>query len=285
MWVLVRGGLGNQMFQVAHAIALSNKYGVIPQFVDTSQQAKVARRWELGCFGLHASDVSLAHAACFTGLQIFKQKLQKTGIRIMPHILVESAWDKADASESPPWLVGGYWQSYKWFQASKQQIIDTFKFPHLGEKVREVEVDRKDEALPKVAIHVRRGDYISDPHTNAIHAVCDLTYFHKAMDVMQQRLGTCAFYVFSDEPEWARENLRTNNSEIFFPATVANCPAWVDMARMAECEHFIISNSSYSWWGAYLGKAENKTVIAPKFWFRGVKTASLDLCPLDWILL
>ena len=89
--------------------------------------------------------------------------------------------------------------------------------------------------------------------------------------------------VFSDDSVWARSNLNLEGDVEYIEST-DSVSSWIDMARMSRCQHFIISNSSYSWWGAWLSDHPSKIVIAPNFWLQGRPTIDLGLCPEAWIL-
>ena len=108
-----------------------------------------------------------------------------------------------------------------------------------------------------VAMHVRRTDYLNFPD---IFERCTLDYYFKAMSMFSSE--THRFLVFSDDMEWCKENIKGEGimySEGF--------PAIEDLCIMAECQHFIIANSTFSWWGAWLAKSPDKRVIMPEKWF------------------
>lgn len=123
-----------------------------------------------------------------------------------------------------------------------------------------------------VSIHVRRGDYLTFPEH---HPPCTVEYYREAMS----RFPNEHFIVFSDDMPWCKENLRgprIEYSEGFYP--------FADLHRMSLCDHHIIANSSFSWWGAWLGKNPGKRVIAPKRWFGPKKAGwnTKDLLPQGW---
>ena len=132
-----------------------------------------------------------------------------------------------------------------------------------------------------VCLHVRRGDYYSNPAARMVHAV-DLTdYYRKAISLMKERVGDCHFFLFSDEPEWVKANLDLGDACTVVDVNTPLEPEQ-DLRLMSLCEHFIIANSTFSWWGAWLSRNPDKVVIAPERWFlddRNIK----DRCPKGWI--
>ena len=137
---------------------------------------------------------------------------------------------------------------------------------------------------PSVAIHVRRGDYVTDPVATKRHLICDAQWYEGAWDYIRAKIGGGHAFVFSDDPAWVRKTLKLDGDVTIVENSNGEEP-WMDMARMSLCNHFVISNSSYSWWAAYLSNPRDKTVVAPKYWFNGVLTADIKICPDDWILL
>ena len=174
----------------------------------------------------------------------------------------------------------GYWQSEKYFQ----DIADTIR----AELTVSTPPDRFNETMAErirgaesVSLHIRRGDYVSNPDANAFHGSCDLAYYKAAVANIADGGVRPEIFVFSDDPAWARENL-----ELAHPTTyvVQEDPSrsFDDMRLMSFCSHHIIANSTFSWWGAWLGTNPYKRVIAPRQWFQGSDWNTDDLIPSSW---
>jgi hypothetical protein len=135
-----------------------------------------------------------------------------------------------------------------------------------------------------VRLHVRRGDYVTDPSANAFHGLCPLDYYHRGLDEAARDLTRPECFVFSDDPAWVRENLK-----LAAPMTVVDVhgpgEAHVDLRLMAACHSHVIANSSLSWWGAWLGRRPGKRVVAPRQWFRSPDRDASDLVPDRWVRL
>lgn len=276
--VIIRGGMGNQMFQFAYAKSLSLKYGLKLEFIDLSSKARVKRNWGLSCFGIEPT----FHNSYSRSKLILKiwlvRKIKKVFPQKLFNILVEDTeYLGPPFLKSPPLLISGYWQGESYFFDYTNQIKSIFSFSLPSQPIS------RSHLLPSVAIHVRRGDFASDPIAKSIHLVCTPQWYRSAWNVMKQKIGDCRAIVFSDDPEWTKLELKLSGN-VIYNDTDFSAPAWVDMASMSQCDHFIISNSSYSWWAAWLGKNPNKIVIAPKEWLVGKSTSTLGLCPPSWIL-
>ena len=123
------------------------------------------------------------------------------------------------------------------------------------------------ENVQSVAVHVLRGDYVSNPNNNASIGTCSLEYYQKANDFITQHVRKPHFFIFTDDPEWARENLTFPGSTRIVDHNLGKAD-YEDFRLMTHCKHFIIANSSFSWWGAWLAQYPEKTVIAPMNWFK-----------------
>ena len=157
----------------------------------------------------------------------------------------------------------GYWQSELYFKDIRNEIIEDFliKAP-FGERATMYLADI--QTSKSVSIHIRRGDYVSNTHTNNIHGVCDLNYYQIAINYMISNVENPKFYIFSDDITWCKIHFDHLDNKIFVENTNN---ALEDLELMKSCQHNIIANSTFSWWGAWLNQNTKKIVIAPKRWF------------------
>lgn len=158
--------------------------------------------------------------------------------------------------------LSGYFQSERYFAAHADQIRTDFVF------ASHVVFDHP----CVVSVHVRRGDYLSFPEH---HPPLSMDYYHRAMECFPG----ARFMVFTDDPGWCLLNFPRESCTIRTGHTAAE-----DMALMTDCAHHIIANSSFSWWGAWLGRNPDKRVIAPRRWFGPAKATwdTSDLLPPSW---
>jgi len=158
--------------------------------------------------------------------------------------------------------VVGYWQSAKYFSSVANKVKQAFKF----KTPRAV--------LSQIALHVRRQDYVGLQH---FHGMPSIEYYREAVAHIRREVGMLVpVVVFSDDRGWCRENLPD------FPVYEGK-DKYDDLQEMASCEYAVIANSSFSWWGAWLGP--QKLVVAPKKWFADPSIDSTDIIPERWVKL
>ncbi|MCX6308292.1 MAG: alpha-1,2-fucosyltransferase, partial [Bacteroidia bacterium] len=158
----------------------------------------------------------------------------------------------------------GFWQTDKYIN----QLGDWETCFHPKENVPDY-IDKLAASMENrntISLHVRRGDYFSEDHINW-YGVCDVAYYEKAINQLSEGKPDCKIFVFSDEPEWVKANLHLPVDHVFVENETIH-PYWL-IWLMSRCRDHIISNSSFSWWGAYMGKHPEKRVIAPKVWMKG----------------
>lgn len=173
-------------------------------------------------------------------------------------------WDIPDYGDNI--TLAGYFQSLKFFEPVQDEV----------KKVFALNIDPVDAC----SIHVRRGDYVV--HNQSFPPVT-IEYIHKAMNQINAKTGQVNFFVFSDDPQWCKDNIKSDFSVNFFEGGTE----LMDLSLMASCKHHIIANSTFSWWGSYLGHNENKVVISPskRNWF-GTSNPNYnpqDVIPDNWI--
>ena len=282
--VRLQGGLGNQMFQYAFGRALSKRSGMALYFDPSSLNSKKNRGYQLGSFILSA------HAADYEKIQslitphfLFHKKLWK--ILKIPfkyadtHILEKDfSYNEDIAHRRTSAYFDGYWQTEKYFSDCKEIIRRDFSF-------REEEVLRRhvlfEEVLNSnsVSIHIRRGDYVKNPRYRKLLYVCKLEYYKNAMKYLGERFENLTFYIASDDHEWVKNNFKLSKHI----KLIDSRSSLYDFYIMSRCKHNIISNSSFSWWGAWLNPNRNKQVLAPNIWFNScAKINFRDIVPNSW---
>ncbi|NCQ11249.1 MAG: alpha-1,2-fucosyltransferase, partial [Bacteroidetes bacterium] len=133
-----------------------------------------------------------------------------------------------------------------------------------------------------VSLHIRRGDYVD----NKYFAQIPLEYYYNSIELIENKFPNSSYYVFSDNLNWVKNNFKTNVNLHFVDANDSSTD-FMELYLMSKCNHNIIANSTFSWWGAWLNKNPDKIVIAPKVWF-GDKTAQENYkngqhVPNNWI--
>jgi len=285
------GGLGNQMFQyaVGRALALRKNTSLA---IDTSafDTYSLHQGFELQhVFACDAPQIDQTALRKLIGWQgdprarrmLARRKLaflKSRRLAFEPHF---EYWEGINDLPDDCFL-SGYWQSERYFVDVADQIRKDFRFAQ-SPGVENRALIQQISAVNAISLHVRRGDYISNPANVYVHAVCTLDYYRAAIKLMAERISEPFFFVFSDDMDWVRAHLN-----IGFQAEYVDhnrgMDSYNDMRLMSLCKHHIIANSSFSWWGAWLNMNRNKLIIAPRIWFNnGIDTK--DLLPEDWVVL
>lgn len=279
------GGLGNQMFQYAagRALALRCKSELLLNVAWYAQQADATpRRFCLDVFpGVCGRQVADAwHEAGGLWPRLMRRISFAMPFAIRGYIPEPSFnyWPGIERVQAPAQL-SGFWQTARYFEHAAQQIRADFTFPILP---REVELGLRSKivaAQHSISVHVRMGDYIGNSNT-VMHNVITPQYYVQALQYFYKNYGTCSLFLFSDEPEKAASFFDLQGHELTIVDTKLG--AHHDMHLMSLCRHHIIANSSFSWWGAWLGGGDGVTV-APARWFSSSKANTADVCPSSWL--
>jgi hypothetical protein len=293
--VRLRGGLGNQMFQYAagRRLALVNK---APLKLDLQWFEKVPpgdteRRFELGIFAGERQIASPEEIRDLRGIdtggwpKLAKAFLKRTGL------MVKRSWVREKHYHFDPevldlrgdFYLDGYWHSESYFADARETIVKDFALRTAPDAANR-ECAGVIEAVEAVSMHIRRGDYVTNPAAGRYHGVSPLEYYQAAVAEVAAKLRAPHFFAFSDDPDWVKANLR-----IAAPLTCVehNGPekAYEDLRLMTLCRHHIIANSSFSWWGAWLSRNPEKIVVAPRRWFNSDEIDTRDLIPASWLRL
>ena len=281
--VKIHGGLGNQLFQYAIGRAVSLRLNCDLALDTSFYPQQTFRKYELDKLNIQAriaTKEEIMHAGGGRGFfQRVIRKLLLTKI-MYPNYLSElqsiSYVDAIDSCQLGSYL-DGYWQNPRYFEDYKYQLQDDFKpIKSISDLAQGWLL--KIENTNSVSLHVRRGDYVTDPHTNSMHGVCSLEYYQRAIEIIKKSTLEPNFYIFSDDISWCKDNFAFLGNCFFVDDTET---AIDDFVLMTQCNHSIIANSTFSWWGAWLGS--KGAVIAPKKWFPSATRSVDSLFPRDWL--
>lgn len=204
--------------------------------------------------------------------------------RLSDSYLVESRLfekdPRLDELDSRNAYLNGWWQTASYFKEIESEILKLFTFREDSLSAGYVELVESISGQNSVAIHVRRGDYVSNEAYREIYGVCSNEYYEAAIRKIQERQVNTKFFVVTDDPAWvARQSLFADMQIV---SAGSGEGSWNDMYFMSRCRHNIIANSTFSWWAAWLNSNSEKIVVCPQNWFaNGTKTP--DLYPLEWI--
>jgi hypothetical protein len=276
----LHGRLGNQMFQYAAGRALADRAGV-PLALDSRGAILRGEGVLTRVFDLELADpVHLPPLKQTNPLRyaIWRGIGQKVGAK--PYFRRERGLGYNPAFED--WgdnsYLHGYWQSEKYFQNSAERIRSDFTFPAFSNQ-QNAEMAARIAESTAISLHVRRGDYL----TFAAHVLCDQAYYDAALaKVLDGLQGDPIVYVFSDDPQWAKDNLSLPCEKVVVDFNGPETD-FEDMRLMSLCQHNIIGNSSFSWWAAWLNQTPGRRVAGPAKWFGDPKLSNPDIFPHDWL--
>jgi Glycosyl transferase family 11 len=267
--VRLEGGLGNQMFQYAAGRAVASRLGCRLVLDTTGLHAKGLRTFRP--FGLHRFRIEAE-----------VDTLPRRALRACTPVPEPSHTHAAGLLEAvqPGSRLQGYWQSERYFVHERAALLREFTLREPLDAAAQALAARIGQAAQATSVHVRRGDYVSDPHAAAFHGQCSLEYYRTALQRLRQRHGALQLFVFSDDPAWVREQFPFDDeAEVVQPRPEA---PEIDIALMSLCRHHVLANSSFSWWGAWLATRVGDR-LAPARWFAAAAGLDdRDMVPPGW---
>ncbi len=295
-------GLGNQMFQYAAARALAERLHVPLKLNIQSFDGSTTCTYDLDKFNITAKIATGSEIASAVSLP--SSSLKRNWLRITNRLKLSALrrsivreenfhFEEEFRTATRNCYLFGHWQSEKYFKSFENVIRAEFTLragvvedrPHLVEEIQSRE---------SVSLIIRRGDFLQYDHLNLYGD--NLAYYHRAIELLQSRMHNPHFFIFSDDIDWVKQQLKLKTAHTFvsepYPGQQykINGRRHQDLILISKCKHHVITNSTFAWWGAWLCADRNKTVIAPKQWFKegflwynGKVADSRDVLPENWI--
>lgn len=281
--------LGNQMFQYAFLKYVSNitKLPIHMRNLNTNNVFYKTRLLE--CFSL--SNIKILNENDFnSAVKNGKVYNVKETIMEFDEKLINEI-KSIDLTQYDIININGYFQSEKYFTYIKEDVLNDFKFNDNIENIANGIIDKYKKGNILISLHIRRGDITT---LKAANPPLTLSYIKNSIEYMNEQIKENIIYlVLSDDIKYCKEILKGDNivfisEENNTKSTIEN--EYIDMCVMSKCNHHILSGSSFSWWGAYLGRNQDKIVIVPEPWFNinhedGKRLCSQDkdIIPKNWI--
>ena len=293
LFVKLEGGLGNQFYQYASCKALAKKYGFQFEVLARMDSPNDSRRHNhLGLFNIQSPYTGKLNALLVRMLFIRKFKIGKwLRKRLKSNQLLTLVHDPETGYHpeifqnlSGNLLLLGYWQSYRYFENIRQDLLEEFKLKQAPQDKENLSLNEIIRDYESIAIHIRRGDYVSEEYFLKNFGICSLSYYQKAIALLAEKIQTPHFFIFTDDPTWVKENLKICHPHTFITNNLGKSD-YEDFRLMSSCKHFIVANSSFSWWAAWIGNYLDKIVIAPTPWFVKDSLSQEDRIPNEWIKL
>jgi len=280
----IGGGTGNQMFQYTIARSLAHdlntdfalnlyQYNLLPSFLLKSEKHQ---RYNLRHFNINENFSSSFKFISATIKRFFNSNLNYVQEGNIFSSFVKYNSDINDLRGDI--FLRGNWQNEKYFLHNQDIIRNDFKIvtpPTEKNKSLIDEISSKNS----VALCVRRNDYLQ-PFWKAQLGFTTLKYYEDAVETIIKKVKNPVFYVFSDDPEWVQKNIILDHPTTFITHNDVD-KDYEDLRLMSSCKHFIISNSTFHWWGAWLSLNKDKIVIAPEPWLNSYTMD--EIIPERWI--
>ena len=251
---IIHAGLGNQLFMIANAYALSKENNMNLVISDKYNDGNRGTYWNTLFKNIKTQSVNMnEYETCIDNIFDFH---------------------KVRVNNKTNTAIQGYFQSEKFFDKYKDDIKNLFKLPFDLENFSTQKIKSLNIEKEIVAVHIHRGDYVG----SELHTVLPIEYYKQAMDIMKSKKENIEFVFFTDDKTWVNENF--NN-----PIIVSCDKDYEEFSVMQKCHHYIIANSDFSWWASYLSNNKDKITIAPKQWFLGNKLNWKDIYCEDWIVI
>lgn len=287
------GGLGNQLFIYAAARRLAMVNGVELVLDDVSGflfDHEYQRHYQLDHFNIpcrKATRVERMEPLSRARRYIKRRWNQKLSFENRHYLVQESIdFDSRLLTFHPRGTVylEGHWQSEGYFKDIESQVRQDLRFTPPTDSANQKMVAHI-LTKPAVAIHLRYFDAPGLASTSGSQNNTPGDYYNRAISEMEQLVDHAHYFIFSDQPDEARARISLPDSRVtLIRHNLGDSMAYADLWLMSQCRHFIIANSTFSWWGAWLGEHPDKIVIAPSFEQRtGNGWGFVGLLPDHWL--
>lgn len=287
--IRMSGGLGNQMFQYALYLKLKSM-GKEVKFDDINEyRGEKTRPIMLAVFGIEYPKATWDEITVFTdgSMELLKRFRRKIFGRRAVEYVEQGFYDPKVLTFESMYLRGSF-QSEKYFEDIKDEVRALYRFPaledmHLPDKLYKATRVCLDaiESCEAVGLHMYRSDSRTDGEL--YEGICTEKYYEGAVRYIQDKVPDAKFYIFSNEPKWVRGwvsaliqsqlkegmspyEVKTMQKRFIMVEANTEYTGYLDMLLMSKCKHNIISNSSFSWWSAWMNDNPDKIIIAPDRW-------------------
>jgi Glycosyl transferase family 11 len=281
----IDGGLGNQMFQYAYGRYLADKHRSelvldLRSFKHQPPHGFMLDRFQVGATLIDTTVIKRMPRAyqdvlSRSWLPDFLRSTSLRRIKERPFGFHEKYLRAGDDS----YLVG-YWQSEKFFPGQRDALLQEFqlRFPVGTDTKRVVE---QMHGVRSIALHIRRGDYVTNPEAARIYESIGVDYYRRCLELWAEQYEGVEVFIFSNDLAWCRKRFMLP-WKTHFVDHVAGRDAHEDLIMLSHSQAVAIANSTFSWWAAYLNQRVEKRVFAPSHWFRPNTLDASNIYPSDW---
>lgn len=291
------GGLGNQLFIYAFARQLQSDYGGIIKLIEPD-------KFPLSINNYRINKNIILKGNRFKDLNYlnFNQKIIYSNYKLMSKyyqikrrcdfdeyedmnqsffnkhnmILRVNGYCDFEVKDINQLFLCGFFQSENYFPNIKDTLLDEL-VPTDQIDSKAIELIKRIAESNSVCVHIRRGDYLNNP----VYSVCDEVYYNTAIMQMRKVLDKPVFFLFSNDKKWLQSHFFGDD---YFIVQDDELKDYETLQIMKACNHFIIANSSFSWWAQYLSDFPKKVVIAPSKWYAKGFNYPCDIYQKSWKL-
>lgn len=262
--IIVRGGLGNQIFEYAFSLYLVSQTNSPVRYLRRKRgRLKPVEAMELPwVFDINIETQGWVGKNKYKFFKFFdKKKISKESNFSLENNFFDDTW-----------------QNLKYYKDLPSNWI---KFRNFDLNDKNKNIIREIETVNSIAIHIRRGNYLNDRNIGIYGGICTEEYYRKAIEIINQQIDNPVFFIFSNDIDWVKENFKNDNIRII--SWNQDADSYLDMYVMSKCKSCIIANSTFSYWSAYLERPKD-IVIYPKTWFNPQSNYKVpDIFPESWI--
>ncbi len=285
--IILNGGIGNQLFQFYLGEELRNQYNMHVVYFDirtsykTNHDSYLEKFFDINLSKYNPSKNKFLVSKFLllpSLLRIARFLYLKYRIKLIPNLYFDNFNNKNDLSllklrNNISIFYGTWHQLMNNYIYSNKNIFLKFREEKNSLYLSKYKYDF-------IAVHVRRGDYIFSKKTAKFHGNLDNSYFINSVKFLRKRFGSLPVLLFSDDYRFLNENLKLMipNSIVISSSTTSSKK---DFTLMSKGKYFVLSNSTFSWFAAFLSTKKNKFIIIPKYWFSKVETTK-DYIYRDW---
>lgn len=287
--VVIFGGLGNQMFQFALASVLNHegiptRISVRNFFIYSHHQGfEISKAFYVTLRPIDKLKIYILKV----GSPVWEVRIVKKIMNIIVNVYTrldvkkfvekdEFYFDSSIFNQTQS-LIIGTWQSDIYLNRNERLIRKIFNFK-IPQDLENLNLSLEISMVNAVAVHVRRGDYTNQEWKASHMVITSPKYYQDSIQDLRGSLVNPVFYFFSDDMDWVKKNF-IGNDFIFISHNI-NDKSYIDMYLMSLCKNFIIANSTFSWWAAWLSEHSGKIVIMPDPWLKNRETPGIF--PLTW---
>lgn len=288
IYVKISGGLGNQLFQYAFGQYTAGILNTeVKYFSQTQIENKnfTKRELDIQKFGLPINFEDNFEESIYFKFNKSLRKIERKLIQKFPnfnkkHKIQSVNIHSLDDDLRDNCYYDGYWQHQEYPNYISSLLKEKIKLS-IDSQNKLNDLIFQIENTNSVSIHIRRGDYMNIAANAKIFHICDMDYYNRAIQLIENKVDNPVFFIFTEDKEWAKQNFKGNNFNF-----IEGNSAIEDMLLMSKCKNQIIANSTFSWWAAWLNNNESKIVIAPQDWYVNfLKDNVKYFIPGDWVKL